>query len=124
VVLVVSDAVDNSSASNISDVRTSLEREGVMVYGVGVHGRQGLQVREMTAIARATGGWFYSLGLQDDPARAAQRISDELHRQYVLGFSPGVLDGKLHRLDVRVRRSGLTVRARRNYWASSDGPLR
>ncbi|MEO7190993.1 MAG: VWA domain-containing protein [Vicinamibacterales bacterium] len=124
VVLVLTDAVDNSSASDIPDIRTRLEREGVMVYGVGVRGRNGLQARDVTGIARATGGWYFALGPNDDPMRAGQKIAEELHRQYVLGFAPRVLDGKMHRIDVRVKRSGVTVRARRNYWASDNGPVR
>ena len=46
-----------------------------------------------------------------------QAIADELHHQYVLGFSPEKLDDKLRRLDVKVRGSGFTVRARRTYFA-------
>ena len=55
----------------------------------------------------------------DDLAATAQRIADELHRQYVLGFSPQTLDDKVHRIDVKVRKPGLIVRARRSFLASS-----
>ena len=40
-----------------------------------------------------------------------------LRRQYLIGFSPAVLDGKLHRVEVRVGRPGMKVKARRNYLA-------
>ena len=42
VVLIVTDAADNSSTADIDAVRTRLEREGVMVYVVGVRGREGI----------------------------------------------------------------------------------
>jgi hypothetical protein len=38
----------------------------------------------------------------------------------VLGFTPTVLDGKVHKLAVRMKQSGMTARARRSYLAASD----
>jgi len=46
----------------------------------------------------------------------------ELHYQYVLGFTPPVQDGRLHEIQVRVRRPDLIVRARQGYLApTADG---
>ena len=41
------------------------------------------------------------------------QVMEELHRQYVLGFMPKTLDGKEHKLDVKVKRSGVKVRSRK-----------
>jgi len=41
----------------------------------------------------------------------------ELHYQYVLGFAPQKLDGKIHDLTVRTTSGDYVVRARRNYLA-------
>ena len=41
-----------------------------------------------------------------DLAATFARVADELRRQYVIGFSPAELDGKLHRVEVRVGRAG------------------
>jgi hypothetical protein len=41
----------------------------------------------------------------------------ELHYQYVLGFTPERLDGRVHELRVRTEDEELTVRARRSYRA-------
>jgi Ca-activated chloride channel homolog len=68
-------------------------------------------------IAAQTGGGFFSLAGRDDVNAAFERVTDELHYQYVLGFSPQTFDGKIHDLDVRVRHQGMTVRARRTYLA-------
>src|SRR5207302_1640475 len=54
--LVVTDAADNCSRSDISAVRTALQRDGVVVYAVGVRGREGLPLGELAAVARTTGG--------------------------------------------------------------------
>ena len=45
-------------------------------------------------------------------------MADELHRQYAMGFSPEKLDGKTHKLEVRVKRPGMMARARRSYVAT------
>jgi len=119
VILVITDAADNCSRSDSSAVRTQLERDGVILYVIGVRGREGLPIHELSTVARATGGWYFELKPADDVAATMQRVADELHRQYILGFSPQTLDDKVHRLDVKVARRGLTVRARRSYFASS-----
>jgi len=47
-------------------------------------------------------------------------VAQELHSQYVLGFSPQLLDGKVHKLEVRVKKPGMLVRARKSYMASAE----
>jgi hypothetical protein len=42
--------------------------------------------------------------------------SDELHLQYLLGFQAAAADGKAHEIDVRVKRSGVVVHARKAYF--------
>jgi Ca-activated chloride channel homolog len=121
VILIVSDAADNCSRVDIDTTRTKLQDDGVLVYAVGVRGRERLDGSELGAIARATGGWNFELTSTADIAATAQRIADELHRQYALGFAPQNLDNKRHRIEVKSTRSGLTVRARRSYLAAKAG---
>jgi hypothetical protein len=47
-------------------------------------------------------------------------VIEELRHQYLLGFVPTSLDGKVHRLEVRTTMPGLTVRTRKNYRAVPD----
>jgi Ca-activated chloride channel family protein len=122
VVLIVSDGNDNASRVDPDGTRTKLLRDGVMVYAVLLRGRFGLDTSEIGALANATGGRAVELKSADNISAAMKRIADELHHQYVIGFSPETLDGKLHRLDVRVTRPGVTVRARRNYVAARTDP--
>jgi hypothetical protein len=46
-------------------------------------------------------------------------VAQELHSLYTLGFTPAVLDGKDHKLDVKMKIASQTARARRTYVASA-----
>ena len=70
-------------------------------------------------LASQTGGGSFALVAYDDLGATFTRLTEELHYQYVLGFSPQRLDGKIHSLEVKVRdRPKLVVRARANYLAA------
>ncbi len=118
VILVVTDGEDNASRVDPDVTRAALQRDGVLVYAFAVRGRFGLDTSEIGALANATGGRAIELKSSADVSTAMQRVADELHAQYVLGFNSTKLDGKLHRLDVTVKRPGATVRARRTYLAA------
>jgi VWFA-related protein len=71
-------------------------------------------------IAGATGGGYFELTNTADLASTFKRVVDELHHQYLLGFAPAALDGKTHKIDVRVKNTEMAVRARKTYLASSE----
>jgi hypothetical protein len=71
-------------------------------------------LRELAAVG---GGGYFELRSQADLRTTFARVADELHHQYLLAFSAPRIDHALHRLEVRVRQPGMTVRARRNYVA-------
>jgi hypothetical protein len=71
-------------------------------------------------IATATGGGYFELTSANNLSATFTRIADELHRQYALAFIPAKFDGKVHKLEVKVRDPFLTVRARRTYVARND----
>jgi Ca-activated chloride channel family protein len=119
VVLVVSDGADNASRAAPDAIRSALQREGVVVYAIAVRGRFGLDTSEMGALAGASGGRLMELRTADDLPAAMQQVADELHHQYQLGFAAARLDDRVHRIEVKVRRRGLVVRARRAYLASA-----
>ena len=52
------------------------------------------------------------------------RIGRESQSFYLLGYAPGRVprDGRFRKIEVRVRRTGAIVRARRGYYAPSDAP--
>lgn len=64
-----------------------------------------------------TGGGHFLLDQFDDINTTFTRVMQELHYQYTLGFTPQRADGKLHTLEVRIRKPGMVVRARQSYLA-------
>ena len=69
-----------------------------------------------------TGGGLFEISRTTELNSTFSRVADELHRQYLIGISPGQLDGKLHTLDVRALPPGMTTRARKTYMATKDAP--
>ena len=75
----------------------------------------------MPKIAADTGGGYFELTSTNDLSATFKRVADELHHQYVLGFAPTTLDGKTHKLELRVKGPTMMIaRARRSYLASEE----
>jgi Ca-activated chloride channel homolog len=98
------------------DVERRAVREGFTLYAIGMDGT-GLD-GEIMEMAEETGGGHFALPVGADLTATFARVADELRRQYVLGFTPADLDGKLHSIEVRVNRPGMKVKSRRNYLAA------
>jgi Ca-activated chloride channel family protein len=128
VVLVFTDGDDTDSRENISSVLERARNDEVMIYAIGLRSdyfNGSRQVRTkpdsgLRRLAEETGGGYFELDRTDELAPTFTRVAQELHSQYVLGFTPTLLDGKIHRLTVRAKRPGMIVRARRSYVASTE----
>ncbi len=69
-------------------------------------------------VASATGGT--TIRNTNDLLGGLERVADESSAYYLLGYQPEKSpDGKWHKLEVKVDRKGVTVRARRGYLASA-----
>jgi VWFA-related protein len=75
---------------------------------------------DLRELANVGGGGYFELTNTDDLATTFGRVADELHQQYLLAFTPERLDGETHQLEIRVKNSTLTARARQSYVASED----
>ena len=126
VVITFTDGADTASRLGRGDVLERARIEDVMIYGVGLeseyfNGAQRVRSRPDRALknlAEETGGGFFDLRKKDELGPTFTRIAQELHSQYVIGFSPPVQDGKVHKLEVKVKRPGMTARGRKSYVAS------
>ena len=130
VVVLLTDGDDTSSKIGQGEVLSRAQQDEVMIYGIGLEsvyfdGMRQVRTspdRVMKKLAEETGGGFYLLKETSDLNATFTRIAQELHSQYVLGFSPTVLDGKVHKLLVNVKRPGMKARARKSYVAASEAP--
>jgi len=130
VVLVFTDGEDTSSKTGFKTVLERARDEEVMVYSIGLESEyfNGLRVvksrpsRDLRKISDETGGGYFELLKTADLAPTFTRVAQELRSQYLIGFAPTALDGKVHKLEVKVSRTGMTVRARKSYLAAPDKP--
>jgi Ca-activated chloride channel family protein len=126
VVIAFTDGDDNASKLGRGDVLERARIEETMIYGIGLesdyfNGQQRVRSRPdrgLKNLAEETGGGFFDLKKKDELGPAFTRIAQELRSQYVLGFAPPLQDGKVHKLDVKVKRPGMTARGRKSYVAS------
>ena len=132
---------DTTKLMRLSEVIDRAERETVMVYAVAVpEGGVALgapssggdtwaspvypppllernAVSDLAKLANRSGGSVQRLTSYSQLDAALKKIADELHLQYLLGFVPSQFDGKRHDITVRVKRAGVSVRAREAYIA-------
>jgi len=128
VVLVFTDGDDTESRARLGTVIDKARVDDAMVYAIGLesnyfNGQRMVRSEPdsgLRKIADETGGGYFELKKTADLAPTFTRVAQELHAQYVMGFTPTQLDGKVHKLSVRIKKPGLTARARRSYLAAPD----
>lgn len=128
VVLVFTDGDDTGSEAGFRDVLEKALVDEAMIYAIGLRSDYFNGVRQVTSrpdrnlrrLAEETGGGYFELQQTSDLAPTFTRVAQELHSQYVIGFTPTLLDGKVHELEVRVKRRGMTARARKSYIAETE----
>lgn len=128
VILMFSDGEDTSSRTRFRTVMERARDEEVMVYSIGLESEMfdGMRVirtkpsRDLRKIADETGGGYFELKQTDELAPTFTRVAQELRSQYLIGFAPETLDGKVHKLEVRMNKAGMTARARRSYLANPE----
>ena len=130
VVLVFTDGDDFGSRTRYGDAANRARDDEVMVYTIGLevnffNGARQVRSkpdRSLRRIAEETGGGSFELQKTDQLSSTFTRVAQELRSQYLLAFAPESLDGKVHKLDVRVKRPGVTIRARKSYSAVAEAP--
>ncbi len=128
VVLAFTDGDDTASRLGMGDVLERARNEEVMIYAIGLeseffNGQQRVRTRPdrgLRRLAEETGGGYFELKKTTELAPTFTRVAQELHSQYTLGFTPATLDGKEHKLLVRMKQPGMNARARRTYIASPE----
>jgi Ca-activated chloride channel family protein len=127
IVLVFTDGDDTYSKASFGTALDHAKQNEVMVYAIGLQSTyfNGQRVvrsqpdRSLKKIAEETGGGYFELKKTDELAPTFTRVAQELHSLYTIGFAPAMLDGKEHKLDVKMKQSGMIARARKSYVASA-----
>ena len=141
VVLLFSDGHDDPGYGqhrvSFKDLQRRVVEDEIMIYAIAVPSSQanpwvgpqnpadtlraGVRFQppdpDLRKIAEDSGGGYFELEWREDLNAAFARVADELHRQYLLGFTPSTLDGRAHNIEVRVKDRAVTVRARKSYLA-------
>jgi Ca-activated chloride channel family protein len=129
VVLVFTDGDDTESKSmSLGKVIERARLDEVMIYAIGLESRYfngQSQVRTrpdpgLRKVADETGGGYFELTKAQELAATFTKVAQELHSQYVLGFTPTALDNRVHKLAVKMKQPGMMARSRRSYVAVGD----
>ena len=128
VLLMFTDGDDTDSRTGLGTVIERARADETMVYTIGLessyfNGQRYVKSRAdrgLKKLSDETGGGFFELDKTSDLAPTFTKVATELHSQYVIGFAPTQLDGRVHKLAVKMKQPGLTARARRSYVAAPD----
>ena len=124
VILLFTDGDDTESRVRLGNVMDRARAEEVMIYAIGLESKFLGQTTKpdggLRKIAEETGGGYFELKRAADLASTFTKVAQELHSQYVIGFTPTLLDNKVHKLMVKMKQPGMTAQARRSYLAAGD----
>jgi Ca-activated chloride channel homolog len=115
--VILSDGDDRYSTASAGDALTRARRSNVMVYPIALgRGRPPL----FAEIATVTGGRSFHQRDLKGLDKVMVTIAGQLHEQYLLGYAPSRLPtpgkNEWRSITVRVKKPGLTVRARDGYF--------
>jgi Ca-activated chloride channel family protein len=123
--LVFSDGDDQGSRTSMPDALEAARQSDVSVYAVGIlgwsaDGGRHANQRLLEQIARLTGGRAFFPENEKQMQKAFDRIRDEIHHQYRMGYVPpsgGEGPGQWREIQVEMtRRKDLVVRSRHGYY--------
>jgi VWFA-related protein len=111
------------AAGTLRNVVGRLARAGARLYAIDTRGIAGAPDNGLNTLAIDTGGLvLFNL---NNIGAAFDEVAADTNVYYVLGYQPENtrFDGKYRELDVRVKREGVTVRARKGYLAVEPAKL-
>jgi len=128
VVVVFTDGDDTASHRSFGSTLDYAREKEVMVYSIGFQSEffNGARMvrsspdRGLKKLSEETGGGYFELKASAELGPTFTRVVQELHSLYTIGFNPTALDGKVHKLEVRMKQPGMTARARKSYIASAQ----
>jgi Ca-activated chloride channel family protein len=129
IVLVFTDGDDTASRRDMGDALLKARQTETMIYAIGLESEIAIAPgrmqrtrpdRGLRKLAEETGGGYFELKKTAELAPTFTRVAAELHSLYTLGFTPTAFDNKEHKLEVKMKTTGQSARARKSYIASAD----
>jgi len=129
VIVMVTDGGDTTSTKDFHAAVQAAQLADAVIYPVLVvpitneAGRNVGGENALTTMAQWTGGRVFAPTVGAALDRAFSEIIKELRTQYLLGFYPKDVPptkDRFHRLEVKVRRADLQVKARNGYYGESE----
>jgi Ca-activated chloride channel family protein len=118
------DGGDTSSTMSYGEAQELLKASDITLYAIGFlsHLSQSLQMDQrlkLRSLAELTGGLAFFPTVIKDLDATYEKIAAEIRGQFTLGYvsSNTKLDGSWRKVDIRVKRPGVKVRARQGYFA-------
>jgi VWFA-related protein len=122
VILIVSDGANTRyNAHTSSETLKLLLSNDISVYAIGLDSAVLLRgTTDLSRYAHSTGGDVYYAAHESDLPNLYTQVSEEARHQYTIGYlSSGTDRGKLyHSIEVRIKRSGLSLLTRDGYYPS------
>jgi Ca-activated chloride channel homolog len=122
VMVMYTDGADSRSALSLSETLTLLKASQVTVYAIGLVENTGSSRHQLQMTLRqlteATGGQAFFPTAMKDVESAYDKVLAEIKGQYHLGYlsTNALRDGAWRKVEIRVKRSDLRVRARKGYF--------
>jgi Ca-activated chloride channel family protein len=136
VLLLITDAEDNSSRHTFTQLRRKVQESNVQIYGLGLSERNGVEVglsvtgqAILDELAGNSGGIAYFPDDKKSLDEMVERIAVELRYQYVVGFAPtnAAPGGKWNKVKIKVTPAGASskdwnARSREGYFSPPPPP--
>jgi len=129
VIVILSDGADTVSDISLQTALRKAQESDCVIYAIYAGGRvTSANLRDpgaeqaLIALSTQTGGAAFFPDELEDLNEIFEQLAAELRAQYVLGFysSNDARDGSYRYLVLRVKQPGVTVRARKGYYAPRD----
>lgn len=131
--IILSDGFDTGSLHSLDETIESLQDASTMVFAIkfvdpdltpaqaGITSRRKEVLHGLERLTDETGGYTFS-NPGENLADIFSKIETDLRGQYVIGFTPPdeARDGRFHKLELKMKRDDLTVRARNGYYAQGQ----
>ncbi len=137
VLLIISDAMDNESENDFSDIRKSIKQSNVLIYTLNIMdgGNSATQIGSIAQafsdeISKLSGGKSYFPESHKDAVKFLFQTAEEVRSQYIIGFKATEKTNKEQWRDVEIKVEipkslenigKVNVRTRKTYYLKAKG---